>query len=237
MPVAMPRSSGAVWSATIAEIEKDENGLPWMEALTGNSNVILIAEDNKDIIDYLKTVFDKEFKVLEANNGTDAFRMVTEKLPDIVLSDIMMPGIDGVELCKRIKTDEKTCHIPVILLTAKAGEENVNTGLEHGADDYIIKPLSLDSLEEKVFKAVEKTNSLPPMDFHIKMARRFKDTGELEEAIKEVKLAKKSDPKAGKPVRELGHYYFIKNHLSEAEKQLLTAVRMNPFDGFLQFSI
>lgn len=112
--------------------------------------VILIAEDNDDLRFYLKDNLLGHFEILEAANGEVALKMVQKYLPDLVISDIMMPGIDGVELCGRIKTDKTMCHIPLILLTAKSSEQQQLKGLEMGADDYIAKPFSFQILEAKI---------------------------------------------------------------------------------------
>jgi len=112
--------------------------------------VILIAEDNDDLRFYLKDNLLRQFEILEAPNGDTALKMVQKYMPDLIISDIMMPGMDGVELCGRIKTDKTLCHIPLILLTAKSSEQQQLKGLEMGADDYITKPFNFQILEAKV---------------------------------------------------------------------------------------
>ena len=117
--------------------------------LTGRS-VILIAEDNDDLRFYLKDNLHGQFEILEASNGDAALELVLKYVPDLIISDIMMPGIDGMELCRRIKTDKTVCHIPLILLTAKSSEEQQLMGIEMGADDYITKPFNFQILEAKI---------------------------------------------------------------------------------------
>jgi YesN/AraC family two-component response regulator len=92
----------------------------------------------------------EEYAILEADNGTTGFTMADTHLPDLIISDIMMPGIDGIALCAAIKSTTKTNHIPVILLTAKATLENKMEGLETGADDYLAKPFNADELVLRV---------------------------------------------------------------------------------------
>ncbi|SDB44155.1 Signal transduction histidine kinase [Flavobacteriaceae bacterium MAR_2010_188] len=101
---------------------------------------ILLVEDNDEIRKLLYDLLQDKYNLLQAANGLAALDIIQEKLPDIVISDIMMPFMDGMELCKNIKTDSLTSHIPVILLTAKVGEENEMKGYDIGADAYITKP-------------------------------------------------------------------------------------------------
>ncbi|KAA3637037.1 MAG: DNA-binding response regulator [Calditrichaeota bacterium] len=104
---------------------------------------VLIIEDEKDIIELLEFNLRKNgFEVKYAQSGEDGLRLARTSPPDIILLDLMLPGINGLDICKLLKTDQKTGHIPVIMLTAKDEEVDVVTGLEVGADDYITKPFS-----------------------------------------------------------------------------------------------
>jgi hypothetical protein len=100
----------------------------------------LIIEDNKDVAYYLKLCLQNKYHCLFANNGELGLEMAFDKIPDIIISDIMMPGQDGFEVCEILKTDERTDHIPIILLTAKTSEKDRLKGLKHGADAYLTKP-------------------------------------------------------------------------------------------------
>jgi signal transduction histidine kinase/CheY-like chemotaxis protein/AraC-like DNA-binding protein len=104
--------------------------------------VILVVDESPESRTFIKSVLGPYFNVVEAANGRDGISKAREILPDLVISDIMMPGMDGCELCKVLKKDIKTVHIPVILLTAKVSEECIVEGLETGADDYITKPFN-----------------------------------------------------------------------------------------------
>jgi two-component system, OmpR family, alkaline phosphatase synthesis response regulator PhoP len=104
---------------------------------------ILVIEDDKDITELLKYNLEKEnFQVLAATNGEKGLDVVHKNPPALIILDLMLPHIDGLELCKIIKKDPKTSHIPIIMLTAKAEESDKIVGLELGADDYVTKPFS-----------------------------------------------------------------------------------------------
>lgn len=104
---------------------------------------ILIVEDEKDIVKMLDYNLKKEgYKVITADDGEDALDAAKTKHPDLILLDLMLPGVDGLEVCKELKNERKTKSIPVIMLTAKAQESDKIVGLELGADDYVTKPFS-----------------------------------------------------------------------------------------------
>ena len=117
--------------------------------------ILLVVEDNNDLRLLIKRLFIDSYTVLEASDGSVGINKALEFIPDIIISDIMMPVVDGVTLSKKLKTDERTSHIPIILLTAKAGDKNEIQGLETGADDYMIKPFNGDVLKTRVRKLIE----------------------------------------------------------------------------------
>lgn len=123
-------------------------------------NILLIVDDNDDIRSYLKTIFGKEFRVIEAINGKDGLIKANEQIPDVIISDLMMPEMDGFEFCKYLKTDEKTSHIPIVMLTAKATIESRIEGLELGADDYLIKPFNSTEIQVRVKNLLDKQKRL-----------------------------------------------------------------------------
>lgn len=107
-----------------------------------NRDIILVVEDNADVRDYIRGPLLAGYRVVEAVDGEEGVQKAKEIIPDLIISDIMMPGIDGTQLCRELKSHIDTSHIPIILLTARAGEEHVVEGLETGADDYITKPFN-----------------------------------------------------------------------------------------------
>lgn len=111
---------------------------------------VLLVEDNKEIRQYMKSYFTAYYRVLEAGNGVEAFGIVAEEMPDLVVSDIMMPKMDGLELCALIKKDMRTGHVPVILLTARAMVVQMKDGFQVGADDYMVKPFDIDLLHCRI---------------------------------------------------------------------------------------
>ncbi len=104
---------------------------------------VLIVDDEEDVVELVKYHLDKNgYKVETAASGEEALTVARNTLPDIIVLDLMLPGIDGLEVCKNLKNDLKTERIPIIMLTAKGEESDIVTGLELGADDYVTKPFS-----------------------------------------------------------------------------------------------
>lgn len=120
---------------------------------------LLLADDNHDLINYMRQALSKEYEVLTAANGTEALKQLQAYDIDIIISDVMMPEMDGLELCRQIKTDITTSHIPIVLLTAKTMNSDELTGLEAGADDYITKPFSMDILRKRISNLMERSHN------------------------------------------------------------------------------
>ncbi len=121
---------------------------------------ILVVEDNKDLSKFIRENINKQYSVYESSNGKEGLEKSFEIIPDLIISDIKMPEMDGIELCEKIKADERTSHIPVILLTARSTMENKIEGLETGADDYITKPFKIQELQIRVNNLIEQRKKL-----------------------------------------------------------------------------
>ncbi len=128
--------------------------------VSGEKPVVLIVEDQKDVREYIKESLGNAYIIFEAKNGLEGLKQVEEEEPDIIISDIMMPEMDGLEMTRKLKTELKTCHIPIILLTAKASQEQKLEGLEEGADSYIPKPFNRRHLQVRVKKLLELRKKL-----------------------------------------------------------------------------
>jgi len=121
---------------------------------------LLLIEDNVDVITYLKKILEGKYDVHTANNGKSGVQVAIEQVPDIILSDVMMPNMDGYEVCKILKQDIHTSHIPILLLTAKVNQIDRLKGLEYGADAFITKPFDKLELLIQVKQLLEVRNKL-----------------------------------------------------------------------------
>lgn len=117
--------------------------------------LVLVVEDHAEVRHFISDCLSKHFRVKEAKNSSEGLRFANEMIPDLIVSDIMMPVMDGFELCKKLKLDVKTSHIPVILLTARAEDSEKLRGYEAGADDYLIKPFNPSELLTRSINLVE----------------------------------------------------------------------------------
>lgn len=122
--------------------------------------LVLVVEDNADVRNYLVNELNDIFRICSAVNGVDGLAKAQESIPDLVLSDIMMPGMNGIELCEKLKTDERTSHIPVVLLTAQQSDDYKIAGFETGADAYITKPFSSSILRIRITNLIESRQRL-----------------------------------------------------------------------------
>ena len=125
-----------------------------------NSSLILLVEDNEDMRTLIKDRLGKQFLIKEAKNGLEGLAMALEIIPDLIITDLVMPRMSGIELCTLLKSDERTNHIPVVMLTGKSAVEERIKGLETGADDYLVKPFNINELQVRVNNLIDQRKKL-----------------------------------------------------------------------------
>ena len=121
---------------------------------------VLVVEDHEDMASYIRHILTPSFQIIEATDGREALQIAAKQIPDLILSDIMMPNMNGIELCHKLKEDIRTSHIPIVLLTAKADVQARIEGFEQGADAYLIKPFNKKELLIRLQKLLELRKSL-----------------------------------------------------------------------------
>jgi DNA-binding response OmpR family regulator len=126
-------------------IQNEESGQP----------LVLVVEDDVDILSFIAMEFAEDYRVLKAADGHEGLELALEHMPDLVVTDLMMPAMDGIELCRQLKGNPITAHIPVIMLTARTSQENQLEGLNTGADDYVTKPFNIVLLQARVANLLE----------------------------------------------------------------------------------
>lgn len=168
--VTFPKQEVAQYHPTIVTLPAEEKEvsstlvdteiLAGEEAVEADCPIVLIIDDNADIRTYVKSLLSKEFRVLDAADGTTGIRLAMKYVPDVIVSDVMMPGMDGVECCRRLKSELQTCHIPVILLTACSLDEQRILGYDGGADSYISKPFNSQLLLSRIRNLITNRRQL-----------------------------------------------------------------------------
>jgi signal transduction histidine kinase len=149
-------NEASLW--TTAEQNKTHNdAIP--DGSRQQEGVILVVDDNSQMRAYLERILTKHFRVIAAANGVEALRLASECNPDLVLTDIMMPGMNGFELLRAIRNEQALCHLPVVLLSARAGQEATVEGLEKGANDYLVKPFYAGELIARIRAQLDITRT------------------------------------------------------------------------------
>jgi YesN/AraC family two-component response regulator len=136
------------------------NGQKEKKEATSDLPLVLIIEDNPDVVRYLTSCLDQQYNILTAQNGQIGIHTALDMVPDLIISDVMMPEKDGFEVCQILKEDERTSHIPIILLTAKADVSSKLKGLQYGADAYLSKPFHREELDIRIEQLIELRKKL-----------------------------------------------------------------------------
>ena len=183
---------------------------------------VFVVEDEEDILELLRYHLQREgYVVSAATNGEDALKTIPRKIPEIILLDLMLPKMDGLEVCRALKKDERTAGIPIIMTTAKGEESDVVAGLELGADDYLVKPFSMKVLLARIRAVLRRRQQpLPGKDVAVRIHDLVIDPGRHEVLIK------------GKPVEDMTlselrilHFLASRPGWVMTREQIVSAVR------------
>ena len=168
-----------IQSPVMEELVEEDDTPIILNQPTNRRLTLVIAEDDDEIRSYLESELDKDYEVHTCTNGREALSEVYRVMPDLVISDVMMPEMDGNTLCSKIKSNTGTNHIPVILLTAKNRDEDKLEGLETGADAYIVKPFNMDILRRNIINLINS---------HRLLRLKYERNNDLEEQIDEIRI-------------------------------------------------
>ena len=156
--------------------------LPATPELSAKKPMVLIVEDNPDMRQFIHYILSDDYTIIEAENGEEGFEVAKKYLPDVVVSDVLMPKVDGFDLCQLLKSNVSTNHIPVILLTAYAMDEQKQVGFESGADAYIAKPFNIKLLRTRVRKLIENRKKIRETFSHFLLNETQQETlGKVEQ--------------------------------------------------------
>lgn len=162
----------------------------------GKRQKIVIVEDDSEIRDYLTEALSENYDITGCENGKEGLAAVLKQMPDLVISDVMMPEMDGTTLCSKIKTNNATSHIPVVLLTAKSREEDQLEGLEMGADAYIVKPFNMDILRRTIGNLIHS---------HQTLQLKFGRNDQLEELVDDIKVKSPDEKLLERVMQAINH--------------------------------
>jgi len=187
--------------------------LPVVMAATGvhftvEKPLILLVEDNADVVAYTATCL-PDYRLAVANDGREGFEIACQVIPNLIITDVMMPFVDGFELCRQLRGDERTSHVPIIMLTAKAGIESKIEGLQQGADVYLEKPFNRDELLVRIKKLLEMRQSL--QQYYLKKVGLASNQNAINNATQSIISNTEMENEFVKKIRKL-----IEENLSDA---------------------
>lgn len=157
-----------------------------------NKNSILIVDDNKELLFFLQTILSENFRVIIACNGKEGMEKAIKYLPNMIVSDIVMPEMTGIDMVKKLQSNTSTCHIPLVLLSSKAEVESQNEGLELGVDDYITKPFSASYLTAKIWNIIKQRKRIQAL-YYSQLIQNKEEDFTLSEEKEEFQLLPKAD--------------------------------------------
>jgi signal transduction histidine kinase/DNA-binding response OmpR family regulator len=162
LPLVENEAAPAISKETLQMVGEPEPSVEELEESlkVGQRPSILIVEDNSDVSAFLSMELKDRYKILAATNGKEGLRLAITKTPDVIITDLVMPEMDGLELCSKLKTNRETSHIPVLMLTAKGSDEFRLKGIKEGADDYFAKPVNTDILKARIDSLLESRRQL-----------------------------------------------------------------------------
>ena len=184
--------------------------------------LILLVEDNADVVAYTASCL-PDYRLAVGNDGREGFEIATELIPDLIITDVMMPFVDGYELCRQLRADEHTSHIPIIMLTAKADIDSKMEGLQQGADEYLVKPFNREELLLRIKKLMEMRKHL--QQYYFKMAGLTQNTTPVSNLINTTIETHKTEDDFVKKVRQ-----FVEAHVADSNfsvEQLAKLVYMS----------
>ncbi|MCP5050995.1 MAG: response regulator, partial [bacterium] len=232
LPALAYESKAAVAEEFEIQNSAQETKEKHMETMTNGRDVILVVEDNPDVRKFIRGPLEAKYTVIEASDGEEGIQKARKVIPDLIISDVMMPRKDGYQLCQTLKTDIKTSHIPIVLLTAKASEGSVMEGLETGADDYITKPFNtqilltrignLIGLRRQLQETIRREMMLRPTEIAVSSIDR--------EFMKELKEAlEKNIPDMEFGVDQLAEHLYMSRATLNRKIKALTGESTNQF--------
>ena len=190
---------------------EQQSGELYYEKAKAESALILLVEDNTDVVAFTASCL-PDYRLAVAKDGQEGFEIAREIIPDIIISDVMMPFMNGFELLKKLRSDEHTSHIPIIMLTAKADMESKMQGLQSGADAYLQKPFNIEELQIRVRKLLELRKNL--QQFYLNKAGLLNDLSAIEtqeHSKEEIKILLQTEDKFVSNVREI-----VELHISDS---------------------